>query len=119
MCISHIPVSGYAVRLALVALGIIILGFGVSLSVIANFIMNSGEAFVKALSDKTGIKFGNVKIGFDVICVVLSVALSLMLFEGSIVGTREGTVLTAVFTGMIVNFFVMRFDKPLNRIMCK
>ena len=116
MCISHIPVSGYAVRLALVALGIIILGFGVSLSVIA---MNSGEAFVKALSDKTGIKFGNVKIGFDVICVVLSVALSLMLFEGSIVGTREGTVLTAVFTGMIVNFFVMRFDKPLNRIMCK
>ena len=42
-----------------------------------------------------------------------------MLFEGSIVGTREGTVLTAVFTGMIVNFFVMRFDKPLNRIMCK
>ncbi len=119
MCISHIPVSGYAVRLALVALGIIILGFGVSLSVIANVIMNSGEAFVKALSDKTGIKFGNVKIGFDVICVVLSVALSLMLFEGSIVGTREGTVLTAVFTGMIVNFFVMRFDKPLNRIMCK
>ena len=119
MSISHIPVSGYAVRLALVALGIIILGFGVSLSVIANVIMNSGEAFVKALSDKTGIKFGNVKIGFDVICVVLSVALSLMLFEGSIVGTREGTVLTAVFTGMIVNFFVMRFDKPLNRIMCK
>lgn len=119
MCVSHIHVSGYAVRLALVALGIIILGFGVSLSVIANFIMNSGEAFVKALSDKTGIKFGNVKIGFDVICVVLSVALSLMLFEGSIVGTREGTVLTAVFTGMIVNFFVMRFDKPLNRIMCK
>lgn len=119
ICVSHIPVSSYAVRLALVALGIIILGFGVSLSVIANVIMNSGEAFVKALSDKTGIKFGNVKIGFDVICVVLSVALSLMLFEGSIVGTREGTVLTAVFTGMIVNFFVMRFDKPLNRIMCK
>ena len=119
MCVSHIPASGYAVRLALVALGIIIFGFGVSLSVIANVIMNSGEAFVKALSDKTGIKFGNVKIRFDVICVVLSVALSLMLFEGSIVGTREGTVLTAVFTGMIVNFFVMRFDKLLNRIMCK
>lgn len=32
--------------------GVVVLGFGVSLSVIANVIMNSGEAFVKALSDR-------------------------------------------------------------------
>lgn len=46
--------------------------FGISLSVIANVIMNSGEAFVKAVSDKIHINFGNVKIGFDVMCVVIS-----------------------------------------------
>ena len=39
------------------------------LSVIANVIMNSGEALVKAISDKSHIEFGYVKVGFDVFCV--------------------------------------------------
>lgn len=34
---------------------------GISLSVIADVIMNSGEAFVKAVSDTIDKKFGNVK----------------------------------------------------------
>lgn len=32
--------------------GVVILGFGITLSVIANVIMNAGEAFVKAVSEK-------------------------------------------------------------------
>lgn len=81
---------------------------------VANVIMNSGEAFVKAVSDRTGIKFGNVKIGFDICCVLASVILSLILFSGTVVGTREGTVLTALLTEIVVNFFVKRIEKPLN-----
>lgn len=103
----------------LVLVGIVTLGFGVSLSVIANVIMNSGEAFVKAISDKSGIRFGNVKIGFDIGCVVIALVLSWILFNGKIVGTREGTVLTALFTGMIVNFFVKRISAPVNRVLAK
>lgn len=57
--------------------------------------MNSGEAFDKAVADVSGKKFGNIKIGFDVCCVVISLALSLIFFDGKNVGTREGTVLTA------------------------
>ena len=34
--------------------------------------MNSGEAFIKAVSDRTGHNFGNVKIAFDVGCVALA-----------------------------------------------
>lgn len=49
------------VRLIMVIIGIVILGFGISLSVIADVIMNSGEAFVKAVSDTIDKKFGNVK----------------------------------------------------------
>ena len=105
-CMSYVPVSNYAVRILLVLGGIVTLGFGVALSVIANVIMNSGEAFVKAVSDKSGIRFGNIKIGFDVGCVIFSILLSLFLFDGKIIGTREGTILTALLTGLIVNFFV-------------
>lgn len=116
-CVSFIPVNSYPVRLTLVLCGIVVLGFGVSLSVIANVIMNSGEAFVKAVADISGKKFGNIKIGFDVCCVVVSLILSVIFFGGKIVGTREGTVLTALLTGVVVNFFVKLISEPLNRIL--
>ncbi len=104
-CVSFIPADFYPLRLMMVIVGIIILGFGISLSVIANVIMNSGEAFVKAVSDITKRNFGNVKIAFDIICVVLSIILSLIFFDLSVVGTREGTVISALFTGITVKFF--------------
>lgn len=113
-CVSFIAVPNYTVRIILVLVGTLTLGFGISLSVVANVIMNSGEAFVKAVSDRTGIKFGNVKISFDICCVLASVILSLILFSGTVVGTREGTVLTALLTGIVVNFFVKKIEKPLN-----
>ncbi|MDE7278554.1 MAG: YitT family protein, partial [Oscillospiraceae bacterium] len=42
MIVSHFPADFYAMRLAMVIIGIVILAFGIALSVIANVIMNSG-----------------------------------------------------------------------------
>lgn len=116
-CVSFIPVNTYFMRIALVLVGTAVLGFGVSLSVIANVIMNSGEAFVKAVAGKINKIFGNVKIGFDVGCVIVSVALSLLLFEGQVFGTREGTVLTALLTGVAVRFFTNCTEKSITKIL--
>ena len=116
-CMSYVSNDYYAVRILLVLLGIITLGFGVALSVFANVIMNSGEAFVKAISDKSGMLFGNVKIGFDVGCVMLALVASWIFFDGKIIGTREGTILTALLTGVVVNFFVKRISEPVNNIL--
>ena len=116
-CTSRIPVNSYSIRLVMVILGVIILGFGISLSVIANVIMNSGEAFVKALADRIHKNFGNVKIAFDVSCVVFSIILSLVFFDFSIVGTREGTVIAAFCTGITVKFFCGRLKNPLNNLL--
>lgn len=110
--VALISAESYASRLLCVASGTAILAFGISLAVTANVVMNSGEAFVKAVSDKTGKNFGNLKVGFDVFCVALSVVLSLLLFGGKIVGTREGTLIAAVFTGLLVKVFV----KGTNRL---
>ena len=114
-CVAAIPVPNYPVRLLLVLCGTVLLGFGISLSVIANVILNSGEAFVKAISDVTGKNFGDLKIGFDVCCVVLSLLLSLLFFHGKIIGTREGTILTALLTGLVVQRFVRLLQPPLER----
>ncbi len=102
----------------MVVIGIVILGFGISLSVIANVIMNSGEALVNAVSDTTNREFGDVKIFFDILCVVMALILSLIFFDFTIVGTREGTIISALFTGVIVKFFGRKIKKPLDGILC-
>lgn len=116
--VSVIPADIYPVRIIMVLTGIIILGFGISLAVTANVIMNSGEAFVKAISDTYSKEFGNVKICFDISCVILSVLLSLLFFNFQIVGTREGTFISAVLTGMTVRFFTRRIKEPINKMLC-
>lgn len=113
--VSFLPADAYGIRLLFIVLGTIVLGFGIALSVIANVIMNSGEAFVKALSDRIHADFGNVKIAFDISCVSLALLLSLVFFDFSIVGTREGTVIAAFSTGIVVKFFRKILAKPLDK----
>lgn len=116
--VSFIPTDLYPIRLAMVVIGIVILGFGISLSVIANVIMNSGETFVKAISDTMNKEFGNVKIAFDVLCVSISLVLSFIFFHFTIVGTREGTIISALLTGVVVKFFSSKLKEPLNILLC-
>lgn len=115
--VSYLPVPCYPVRLVMVAVGIIVLGFGISLAVIANVIMNSGEAFVKAMADTIHKELGNVKIAFDIFCVVLALLLSLLFFDFTVVGVREGTILSALFTGVTVKFYTRRWKEPLEGIL--
>ena len=111
---GFIPITSYPIRLLYVFIGVVILAFGIALSVIANVIMNSGEAFVKAIADTLKKSFGDVKVIFDVSYVALSIVLSMILFSGSVEGTREGTVIAAFGTGFVVKFCKKWLDKPLS-----
>lgn len=119
-CASFIPADVYSVRLLCVLVGTVILGFGITLSVIANVIMNSGEAFVKAVSDTLHKNFGSIKICFDIGCVIISVTLSMIFFNFKtfgIVGTREGTVIAALCTGVVVKLFSKLLIKPVTKLL--
>ena len=115
--VSGIPNDKYIVQILLVLVGIVVLGFGITLGVIADVILNSGEAFVKALADVTKKDFGNTKIFFDVSWVLLSIVLSLILFDGKLVGTREGTIISAVLVGFTVKLFRPMLQKPLGKLL--
>lgn len=117
--IKDIPNDNYIIKLVLVISGIIVLGFGISLGVIADVILNSGEAFVKALADVTKKDFGNTKIFFDISWVLLSIVLSLIFFGGKLYGTREGTIISALFVGVTVKFFTPILREPLTKIIKK
>ncbi len=115
--LSFFKADVYILRLVLVALGTAVLGLGISLAFLANVIMNSGEAFVKAVSDTVKKDFGNVKIVFDISCVILSILLSLLFFHFKIVGTREGTIIAALLTGIMVKLFNRLLKKPAGRLL--
>ena len=114
---GFIPNDAYIVKLLLVISGIIVLGFGITLGVIADVILNSGEAFVKALADVTKKDFGNTTIVFDVCWVAFSIVLSLLFFDGKLLGTREGTIISALFVGVVVKLFRPLLQKPLTKLL--
>ena len=115
--VDKIPINSYFTQLCMIFIGITIRSFGVALAVIANEILNSAEAFVKAISDTIGKPFGNVKIVFDVSCVLIAVVLSLLFFNGTIVGTREGTFIAAFLTGELVKIYTGLLQKPLDKLL--
>lgn len=117
--VEIIPNDIYVAQLLLVLSGSVVLGFGITLGVIADVILNSGEAFVKALADVTKKDFGNMKITFDITWVLLSIVLSLIFFEGKLYGTREGTIISAILVGVTVKLFRKLLQAPIERLLKK
>lgn len=117
MLVKNIPADIYPVKLVLVIAGTVILGLGIALAVIANAIMNSGEAFVKAVSDVSGKDFGNLKIAFDIFCVVTAAVLSLLFFSFRLKGIREGTIIAAATTGLVVKFFTKLLKNTMEKLL--
>ena len=112
-----VPVNSYPMQLVMVVAGVAILAFGITLGVIANVVLNAGEGMVKALADVSGKEFGFVKVRFDIVCVILSVVISLVTFGGKIVGVREGTLIAAFLNGTMVKWYSRRLKEPLNRVL--
>ncbi len=111
---NGIPVDTYAMKLVMLFVGMLIMCFGIAISVVADVIMNAGEAAVKAIADTSHKAFGNIKVIFDICCVAMAVVLSLVLCHG-IEGVREGTIITAVFSGFIIKFFQKHMEKPFEK----
>lgn len=106
----------YPQQLIYTLLGVISIAVGVSLALIADVILNPGEGFVKAISDVSGKKFGNIKIAVDVSFVIISAVISLI-FLKKIVGVREGTLIAAVGIGLVVKVLMKVIVKPVKMIM--
>lgn len=101
-----VPTS-YAVRLLLLLLGCTVIGLGFSLIVNSGVAIESNTAFVNALSFRTGKPYGTMKMVCDLCIVILASVISL-LFLHTVVGVREGTVISALIIGPIAGFFNRR-----------
>lgn len=95
------PCGTYALKLVACAIGIMLVAIGVWLEVMADVVVLAGEGMVVALSRVLPVKFGYLKVAFDV-ALVLSAAVLSYCGLGHVVGIREGTLAAALLTGLIV-----------------
>lgn len=115
--VAPIQFESYLGSLSLVIWGVVLCALSIALSLLANVIMGSNEAFVRALADTINKDFATVKVVFDIACVFLAAALSLIFFHTKVIGMREGTVLSAVCTGFIVKIIMKRIKKPVDKLL--
>lgn len=92
--------ANYVQQWLFCGMGIILVAVGVSFEVTANVITLAGEGFILAVCKVCPIKFGTMKVCFDVSLVVIFCILSALFLHG-IYGVREGTVAAAILVGSI------------------
>lgn len=108
---KNVTYSGYVSQWELCIAGIILVGIGVSIEVTANVVTLAGEGIILAICEVVPVKFGNMKIIFDVSLVTISCILSLC-FLGRLEGVREGTIAAAILVGLIAKVI----NKPMKKI---
>ena len=102
--------AAYVLRLLLCLLGTSLVALGVAGQGIADVLMLAGEGAVYVFSRKARIDFGKVKVGNDLSLVVLAAIVS-MLTMSTIEGIREGTLISALLTGIIARFFLHHLSR--------
>lgn len=98
--LQAVAFSHYYQQWLLCGVGIFLVALGVSMEVTAGLVTTPGEGIVLAVCKVAPVKFGNMKVAFDLTLVCISVILSLG-FLGRLDGVREGTVAAAICVGLI------------------
>lgn len=99
----------YWVALLYNILGCVFRAVGVSCQVVADVVMLSTEAFVKALSDVSKKEFSWIKLFFDVFMAAVAIALSFLLL-GRLESVREGTLIIVLLVGPVSHYFTKKLS---------
>lgn len=97
----------YGIKLLSLLCGCCVMAAGISLEVLADVSMVSGEYFVHVTSQRFKQQFGNVKIGFDLTLVAVAMLCSWLMGQ-QIDGVREGTFIAAFLSGPLVKLITPR-----------
>lgn len=99
----------YWIALLYNILGCVFRAVGVSCQVVADVVMLSTEAFVKALSDVSKKEFSWIKLFFDVFMAAVAIALSFLLL-GRLESVREGTLIIVLLVGPVSHYFTKKLS---------
>lgn len=108
----------YIAKLGVLLLGCMVSGAGVALMILSERVLSGAERLTALLAEKYHKKFGTVKVLFDAANVLLAVILCLFFFH-DISRVREGTLINALVTGTIAQFFLGVFRPLTDRFLQK
>ena len=100
-------------RIAMFVVGVILTAFSVALFFKTYIYPQVYDFFVKAVSDKYGIKLSVLKTIVDLTCLTSSVIMTFVFF-GEIKGIGWGTLVMALLNGTIIGFFSKLLDRTLD-----
>lgn len=108
----------YFGQLVLLAISIVFVGLGVVLYIEVDLVPMPMEGLSMTLSKKLNIPFPTMKIIVDCAVVGVGIVVSFV-FLHTLVGIREGTVITAIVAGKVVGWFKKPFAPKIQRLCFK
>ncbi len=112
--------EGYHMKFIYMLASVFILGVGVFLYLRPNWIPLPAEGLALAISQKTGIVFGNCKSLVDTIMIIIAVILQIMYLGGlqsfmmESVVVREGTAIAAIGVGQVARFMAKHWGNSVD-----
>lgn len=115
LCTAFISTpESYIVKMLYIIISLFFVAVGVFLYVNSDFLPLPSEGVMLTFSKRTRVPFHLCKIGFDCSVVVIAALISLIA-KGALLGVREGTIIAAVFVGMIIKPIAKQFLGRLRR----
>ena len=102
---SAIPNPSLAVRVVMLIVGVVVLCFASSLYMTSDLGVSVYDAIPIIISKRTEKPFTFMRIGCDLICVIIGALCGLL--------PGLGTLVTAFFMGPLIDFFNRKFSRPL------
>lgn len=102
--------EAYPLKIALCIIGTALVALGVAGQGVADVLMLAGEGAVYTFAHQFHIDFGKVKVGNDISLVIIAAIVS-ALTMGTIEGIREGTLISALLTGIIARFYLRHLSR--------
>lgn len=99
------------IRLALLIIGLILVGAGCAMMFVTKFPKNHTEAFVFSIVDTTGIPYHKIKTAADIGALIIAVGIGIKLRDFSNLGV--GTILSSFFMGTIIHYILPSAEKGL------
>lgn len=112
--LEGVTCSSYFMQWIMCAVGIVLVAVGVSIEVSANVVTLAGEGLVLAICKVAPVKFGNMKVCFDITLVVIAILIGFF-SRGALLGVREGTIAAAIFVGLLSKQISRPMMKLINR----
>ncbi|MDL2217670.1 DUF6198 family protein [Christensenellaceae bacterium OttesenSCG-928-M15] len=110
--------SFYPLRLVMLFVSIVLIAVGLMFFLAADIMPQPPEGLMLAIEELTGFPFAKLKIAFDCTVVLIAAAIGLICTH-SLIGVREGTVISAVLVGSVLSILKKRFGAGVQAFLVK